>query len=229
MGSELLLTLLLAAFSASAKPPRVPGGSPVLLSKRAATRLLIHQVMPKYPSVAKINYIQGPVDLQVVVTPQGKVGAVHVLRGEALLAAAALKAVKRWHYRPYIGTHGPVGFETRVRVKFALRVWKLAKLPSHPAKFLARQVRPPRVVRAPEAGLKAHWVRMRVLVGEKGNVLDAEPLGKGNDDVGLVHSWHRNWRFLPARWGNLAVPWYLDVKVPVSQSAGETPPNSSAR
>lgn len=226
MGSEPLLTLLLAAFLMGAKPPTV---SPLWLGKRTATRLLIHQVIPEYPPVARINYIQGRVELQFVVNPQGSVGAVRVLKGEALLAAAALKAVKQWRYRPYIGTQGPVSFETRVQVRFALRVWKLGRLPSHPERYLARQVHPPRVVHAPAFASKERRIPVRVLVGEKGNVLDAEPLRQGEGDLCLIRSKLRHWRFKPAHWGNLAVPWYLDVNVPAPQNVDAHLPSSSLK
>ncbi len=221
MELEFTLAVLLVALPGKAMPRRGVGGSPVLLNHRAATRLLVRQIIPDYPPVARINYIQGPVDLRVVVTSKGNVGAIHVLRGEALLAAAALRAVRLWHYRPYVGSRGPVSFETRVRVKFALRVRRLARLPLHPAKYLARQVRPPQIIGAPADRLGKHSVRMRVLVGEHGNILDAEPISRGSGEAAPAL---RGWKFLPAHWGTLAIPWYLDVSVPVAGSAADADP-----
>ncbi len=221
MGSEVLLTMLLAAFSTKALPRRASETSPVVLSKRMATRLLVRQVIPEYPPLAKINYVQGKVDLQVIVTPRGRVGKVHVLRGQALLAAAALKAVRRWHYRPYVGAHGPESFETHVRVNFALRIWKIASLPSHPARDFARQVKPPQVVRAPTRAAPGQSVRMRVLVGKNGRVLDAEPIVRVDDQASAAHASLRNWKFLPAHWGTLAIPWYVEVNVPVASATAD--------
>jgi TonB family protein len=228
MGIGFLLTLILMASPGKAMPQRTARGSPVLLNNHDAKRLLTRQVIPDYPPLAKINYIQGPVDLRVVVTPTGKVGSVHVLRGEALLAAAALRAIRRWHYRPYIGAHGPVSFETRVHIKFALRIRRLSRLPLHPAKDLARQVHPPQILQAPAGKLTKRSVRMRVLVGENGSVLDAEPVGGTNKDAAPARSTLLGWKFRPARWGTLAVPWYLDVEVPVAGRAANADPASPA-
>jgi hypothetical protein len=56
---------------------------------------------------------------------------------------------------------------------------------------------------------------MRVLVGDDGRALDSSLV---SGPIGLFESAQNKvtqWRFQPARWGNLAVPWYLDLDVPV--------------
>ncbi|MBI1983180.1 MAG: energy transducer TonB [Acidobacteria bacterium] len=132
-----------------------------------ATKLLVSQVQPEYPSVAKFNFIQGSVRMQVTVTSAGNVGEAHVINGHPILAASALRAVRRWLFRPFRTTHGPAAFSTLVDVVFSLQSKKLTQLPSQPEEYLDRQV----------------------IVG--------------------------CWTFKPARWGSVAIPWYLDVDVPV--------------
>src|SRR5216117_704851 len=77
-----------------------PAPDAVLLDSKSASRMLVNEVKPEYPALAKVNYIQGAVRMQLRVTREGRVVEAHVVRGHPFLAEAALQAVRRWMYRP---------------------------------------------------------------------------------------------------------------------------------
>jgi TonB family protein len=187
----------------------------VVLQSKTATKLLVDQERPEYPTLAKVNYIQGSVRLQVLVDPKGKVREAHVLKGHAFLAAAALKSIRHWVYRPYKTDTGPTDFSTFVDVNFALRIQKVNDLPPEPEDFLSRQVRPPAVLAASPAAPGATTLRLRVLVSAEGSAMDSKLIQGPPSLFGNARRSLERWTFQPARWGNHAVPWYMDVDVPV--------------
>ncbi len=188
---------------------------PIFLSHKAASKLLLEQVKPEYPPLARINFIQGQVRIQVVVTREGKVRQAHVIHGHPFLAAAALKAVRRWLYAPYKTARGETEFATVVDMNFSLRIKKLEFLPPHPVEDLSRQVRPPEIIQKPSAAAPAHSVRLRVLVGDEGKPLDIEPVRGVTPQFDAAWKHIERCKFHPAHLGALPVPWYLDVDVPV--------------
>src|SRR5438132_11325069 len=146
-----------------------------VLDSRESSRLIVTQVRPEYPALAKMNYIQGSVRMQLLITREGRVGEAHVIRGHPFLAAEALQAVRRWAYRLPQSGRGKAGFLTFVDVNFALRMHKMEHLPPQPEKDLDRQVLPPAVMEKPETPAAMRRVALRVLVGVDGSVIDSGP------------------------------------------------------
>lgn len=81
---------------------------------------LIRQIPPVYPSLAKNARISGPVRLKVVVAGDGTVKEVTYISGHALLANAAMDAVRQWIYKPTLLRGQPVEVVTEVEVNFTL-------------------------------------------------------------------------------------------------------------
>lgn len=210
-----LFTGILATTSV-AMPVWSAAGRPVTLSDKAATRLLVSREKPEYPAIARVNYIQGDVYIRLVVMPNGTVADAHIVQGEPLLAAASLEAVRRWRYRPLRDGENTEAFQTMVHINFTLHTKVIQDLPQHPQQDLARAIKPPKLLTRPVAS--SHKVRLRVLVDKNGKVLDAVSAG-GADRIDAARETVREWRFLPARWGTLNVPWYVDVDVPVVNDA----------
>ncbi|MBS1823558.1 MAG: energy transducer TonB [Acidobacteria bacterium] len=98
--------------AASASLERVPGA--------IMARNLLASRVPAYPEAARSQQIEGPVELQVVVTPSGAVKSAHAVSGDRHLRAAAEEAVSKWRYRPYIENGSAVEIVTTVRVDFRL-------------------------------------------------------------------------------------------------------------
>ena len=81
---------------------------------------LLRRVQPTYPALAKQVRIQGPVELQAIISKTGTIEHLIVVRGHPMLAAAALEAVRQWRYRPYLLNHEPIEVETEITVNFVL-------------------------------------------------------------------------------------------------------------
>jgi TonB family protein len=92
----------------------------VRVSSGVAQGLLIHQVTPKYPSLAHEARIQGTVVLQAVIGKDGSVQNLRVLSGHPMLTQAAMNAVKQWRYKPYYVNGEPVEADTQINVNFNL-------------------------------------------------------------------------------------------------------------
>jgi protein TonB len=60
------------------------------------------------------------VTLRGTITKEGKVTNVSVVSGDPQLTQAAIDAVQRWRYRPYLFMGRPVDVETQMQFKFSL-------------------------------------------------------------------------------------------------------------
>jgi protein TonB len=90
----------------------------VILSSQGAEKRLIRHQPPVYPAEARKQRVEGTVVLKAVVSEGGKVDGVRLVEGDPTLAAAAISAVKQWHYRPYIRDGKARPFQTIVLVDF---------------------------------------------------------------------------------------------------------------
>jgi periplasmic protein TonB len=81
---------------------------------------LVHKVVPTYPPLARSAHIQGTVVLQAMISKSGTIENLRLLSGHPMLAPAAIEAVRRWRYRPYILNSEPVEVETQITVNFSL-------------------------------------------------------------------------------------------------------------
>jgi len=189
----------------------------VTLDKKAAANLILAQPKPEYPPLAKVNFIQGKVRLQVLVSPEGKVIVANVYQGHPFLAAAALNAVRHWLYTPLMTGAGAVPFVAMVEVNFALRSVKIEQLPPRAEQDLSRQIHPPEMLKKPAAN--SPLVHMRVLVNDAGEAIDVNPAGGFPVQYDSALKLVEQCKFQPAHWGPLAVPWYLDVDVPANPPA----------
>ena len=70
-----------------------------------------------YPVVSGRNLV-GELQLKALIGADGSVKEVTVLSGSRKLAAAGMRAVRRWHYSPYQVLGTPVEVETRVKISF---------------------------------------------------------------------------------------------------------------
>jgi TonB family protein len=195
-----------------------PNAGPVTIDRKQATKMVVAQTMPVYPPVAKVNYIEGQVKVELTVDGKGNVDKAHVVEGNAILAESALKATRRWIYHPLTTPTGPARFITKVSVKFSLHNrGKDAALTAQQAeKDFLRQVKPPQVVRPPADAHPGDVVHMHLLVNDQGQVVDSDVSRAGNAQFEAACETLRGWTFRPAYWGNLPIASYLDVDVPVS-------------
>jgi periplasmic protein TonB len=100
--------------------PKVAAPQRVRVSSGVSTGLLIKKVTPNYPPLARQARIQGKVLLQAEISKEGTIQNLQLISGHAMLAPAAIEAVRQWRYKPYLLNGEPVAVETQVEVNFSL-------------------------------------------------------------------------------------------------------------
>jgi protein TonB len=100
--------------------PKVATPQRVRVSQGVSQGLLVHQVKPNYPPLARQARIQGQVVLQALIAKDGTIQNLHMVSGHPMLAPAAIEAVKQWRYKPYFLNGEPVEVETQITVNFTL-------------------------------------------------------------------------------------------------------------
>lgn len=98
-----------------------PTLKPLPRSETLQQAMLIYKVEPRYPPLGLQIRLEGTVRLHAIVGRDGVVRDLELLSGHALLAPAALDAVRQWRYRPTILNGEPVEVETYITVIFQLR------------------------------------------------------------------------------------------------------------
>jgi TonB family protein len=83
---------------------------------RAAS--LKNRVQPVYPEEAKTKHIKGTVRLHTVTDVDGAIKEISVVSGDAILAKAAVEAVRQWRYQPVLLNGNPVEVDSTVDVVF---------------------------------------------------------------------------------------------------------------
>ena len=82
--------------------------------------ILGHPAEPVYPLLAQQANVQGSVVLQARIREDGTVDTLEVISGPAMLTAAALEAVRQWHFKPHHEAGKAVPAETRITVNFSI-------------------------------------------------------------------------------------------------------------
>jgi protein TonB len=117
--------------------PSIPGGeregspvniapppvhrAPVKASEGVMTAMLVHRVQPEYPSIARAMRLSGTVELRAIIGTDGAVRQLEVIRGNQILAQAAVAAVQQWLYQPTRLNGQPVEVETHITVNFVMQ------------------------------------------------------------------------------------------------------------
>jgi protein TonB len=101
--------------------PAVPAAPKRIRVSQGVTQgLLVHQVKPQYPAMARETRVQGDVLLEAVIGKDGTVSGLQVISGPSLLIPPALRAVRQWRYKPYLLNGDPVEVETQIKLQFRL-------------------------------------------------------------------------------------------------------------
>ncbi len=99
-------------------PPRPLSPRIIQQSEGVQSGLLVYRVDPRYPRLAMNAGVSGTVELRAIIGRDGRVRSVEVLSGSALLAPAAVAAVREWRYKPTLLNGEAVEVETHVTVHF---------------------------------------------------------------------------------------------------------------
>ena len=82
--------------------------------------MLLHQVRPVYPSMARLARITGDVRLKAVISTEGKIKNLTAVSGHPLLVDSAMNAVRQWVYKPTVLDGMLVEVKTEIVVHFGL-------------------------------------------------------------------------------------------------------------
>ena len=111
---------IISQTQSTAAVPKVATPQRVRVSQGVSEGLLVHQVKPAYPPLARQARIQGQVVLQAAIGKDGSIQNLRLVSGHPMLAPAAIEAVKQWKYKPYFLNGEPVEVDTQITVNFTL-------------------------------------------------------------------------------------------------------------
>jgi TonB family protein len=100
--------------------PTTPATTSIPVNAEVSQGLLVKQVPPIYPPLARQARIQGTVVLQAIIDKDGSVKNLQLVSGHPLLVNAAIDAVKQWQYKPYVLDGAAVEVQTTINVNFSL-------------------------------------------------------------------------------------------------------------
>ena len=97
--------------------PAVPKLS-IPVSQGTTGGVLLHKVQPVYPAEARRLHMTGSVVMDAIVNVEGQVDDLKLVSGDPLLSAAAMDAVRKWRYSPYLLNGKPIPRQTRITISF---------------------------------------------------------------------------------------------------------------
>jgi TonB family protein len=105
---------------------RITGNQPAEKAADLAATVSVRVEVPRPPSklvypIYPARNVRGKVALRAILRADGTVSEVRVLSGEQILAEAAVRAVRRWHYAPYYRDGQALETETNVNISFIAR------------------------------------------------------------------------------------------------------------
>lgn len=100
-----------------AKPAHV---GPVRVSSGVSSGMLIGEIRPVYPRIAIAARQEGVVVIEATISKSGTIESARVVSGPAMLAGAAIEAVKAARYRPYTLNGEATEVQTTVTVNFKM-------------------------------------------------------------------------------------------------------------
>jgi TonB family protein len=86
----------------------------------AAMKNLLTELRPVYPTEAKQLHIQGAVELELTVSPQGDVVAERVIAGPPAFRESAMSAFRKMKYRPFLLDGKPAVALVQARVNYEM-------------------------------------------------------------------------------------------------------------
>jgi protein TonB len=98
----------------------VPPPKQIELAENEVRKQLLQHPIPVYPPIAKAARVQGPVVLKATISADGMVMNLRVVSGNAMLQSAAMDAVRKWTFKPFIVDGEAVEVGTTITVPFNL-------------------------------------------------------------------------------------------------------------
>jgi protein TonB len=100
--------------------PRIEPVKRVRISQGVTQGMVVSKIEPAYPKLALLARVTGVVLVKAIISREGNITELQVVKGHPLLVPAAVEAVKQWRYRPYLLNGEPVEVETYITVTFQI-------------------------------------------------------------------------------------------------------------
>jgi protein TonB len=119
----LAVACLSLACLAQSPAPDDPGSlnRRIRISSNILPGFLEHGQNPEYPEQAISQGTHGDVILQILIDTDGHVARASVVQGDPLLVPAAVDALNKFRFRPYLLNGSPVAVESKVGFRFKLK------------------------------------------------------------------------------------------------------------
>jgi protein TonB len=101
-------------------PLAAPPSAPIEVGGAIQAARCLSCPPPLYPSIARQLRLEGVVRLRAQIGPNGRIVALVPEQGNAILIAAARRALLHWRYRPLLLNGAPVPVATEITVRFTL-------------------------------------------------------------------------------------------------------------
>jgi protein TonB len=98
-----------------------PSSKLLSLSSGVTAGHLIAPIRPDYPPIARTAGVEGTVVIQAIISRTGVIESAHVVSGPAMLYQAALDAVHRARYHPFLLDRQPTDVQTTITIVFRMR------------------------------------------------------------------------------------------------------------
>ncbi len=103
------------------QPPPTEAAPPLLrVGGKVRPPVPVFTPAPEYPPLARATRVEGVVNLEAIIAADGTIRSLKFVKGHALLAAAAIAAVRTWRYTPPTLNGEPIELEMFVDVRFKL-------------------------------------------------------------------------------------------------------------
>jgi protein TonB len=93
---------------AATRQPERDDRSPVRVPSTVLQGKAVDRRTPAYPRMAMIAHVEGPVSVEVVISPDGRVEVARAVSGHPLLKPAAAEAARSWRFQPTMLNGTPV-------------------------------------------------------------------------------------------------------------------------
>ncbi len=90
------------------------------ISSGVSEGMLITPIRPVYPAIARAAHVEGTVVVEAVISRNGTIESLHVLKGPTMLQSAALDAIRAARYKPYRLNGEAVDVQTTITVNFRM-------------------------------------------------------------------------------------------------------------
>ncbi|MCK5005581.1 MAG: TonB family protein, partial [Candidatus Aminicenantes bacterium] len=189
--------------------------SPVEKIVSVKNPVLIKKVKPVYPKEALRRKVSGEVLMEAVCDVYGKVVEVKILRGEPLLNSAAVNAVKRWVYEPYIINKvvKPVKFTVIMKFRLDGGKKKTIKKTKTTKDLVFLKGKSPEYPEVAKKARVSDTVSIKATINEKGNVTNVQVLRGHPLLTGPSRESVMTWKFKPVLENGKPVKKDINIKV----------------